>query len=120
MFHRKALVCMRLRKTPPPLTPEEIRERNIQRNRERIFNPPKPSLWDRFMDQLFKVEEWWGRHVTQRRLYRALDGMRMVIDMRMADAGKDQCDPAVIREKLRADLTSYPEYYPWGDDGEQP
>ena len=105
---------MRLRKTSHPLTPEETREWNIQRNRERIFNPPKPSLKDRFMDQLFMVEEWWGRHVTRRRLYRALDGMRMVDDIRMADAGKDQCDPAVIREKLRADSTSYPRVLPVG------
>ena len=105
---------MRLRKTSHPLTPEETRERNIQRNRERIFNPPKPGLWDRFMNQLFEVEEWWRRYVTHRRLYRALDGIRMV------DVGKGRCDPAAMLEKVRVDWTSYPEYYPWGDGDEQP
>lgn len=104
---------MRLRKSTHPLTPEEIQERNIQRNRERIFNHPKPSLWDRFMTQLFEVEKWWRRHVTQRRFYRALDGTRLV-------ERQDWGDPAVMLQRLRGDWNSYPDYYPWGDDDERP
>jgi len=64
---------MRLGKPPRPLTPQEIRERNRLRNTERIRNPPKPSLQDRIMGLVSRVEEWWCRHVTQRELYRRLD-----------------------------------------------
>lgn len=68
---------MKLRKTQRLLTPEEIRERNRQRNIERILNPPKPSLWERAALLSWAIEEFWCRHVTQRELYRLLDGLRM-------------------------------------------
>jgi hypothetical protein len=100
---------MRLRRPSRPLTVKEW----TQRNRERILHPPKLSLWDRFMNQLFEVEEWWCRHVTQRELYRHLDAMRIVLDK------DDRPDPADMLQRLREDWNSYPEYYPWGDDDDR-
>lgn len=57
-----------------PMTAEETRARNI----ERIMNPPAPTFRDRARRVLRGVEEWWCRHVTQRRLYRLLDRARLV------------------------------------------
>jgi hypothetical protein len=45
------------------------RERNIQR----ISNPPKPTANDRWHLALMAIEEWWGRHVSRREIYRRLD-----------------------------------------------
>lgn len=61
------------------LTAEENRARNIQR----IMFPPAPTVRDRARRVLHGVEEWWRRHVTQRRLYRLLDRARLV-DVRRA------------------------------------
>lgn len=44
---------MRLRKPPHPLTPEEIRERNVRR----IMNPPRRTLWDRIRGVAWEVAE---------------------------------------------------------------
>ena len=101
---------MLLRKSPRTLTPEEIRERNIQRNRERILNPPKPSLWDRAAGAAWAVEEWWCRHVTQRDLYRRLDAMRLVMRPHLMASG-----PV---ERLRSDVL-YPGPYPGGCNDDQ-
>ena len=99
---------MRLRTPPRPLTPEENAERNRKRNIERIMNPPKPSLWDRIAGVAWEVEEWWCRHVSQRELYRRLDGLRVV--MRPHPATTD------APERLRADVLypEWPDRYPGG------
>ncbi|MBM9504514.1 hypothetical protein [Actinacidiphila acididurans] len=87
---------MRLSKAKRPLTPDEIRARNI----ERILNPPKPSMWNRFMGGVVDpIEEWWCRHVWQRELYRHLDGMRLVV--------RDYSEAVPPLGRLRADM--YPE-----------
>jgi hypothetical protein len=123
---------MRLRKPPRPFSVEEW----VQYNRERIVNPSGPGLRDRFMVQVFRVEEWWCRHVTQRELYRLLDSARLVkreewpgpaVMFQRLRAGWDAYpelrhilpDPDALREKLREDSTSYPEHYPWGDDDDR-
>lgn len=41
------------------LTPEEIAQRNIARNRQRIMNPPKRTLWDRVQCVPVRVRSWW-------------------------------------------------------------
>jgi hypothetical protein len=51
------------------------RERNIQR----ILHPPKPTVLERLRCSAWAVEEWWRRHITQRELYRRLDGARIVV-----------------------------------------
>jgi hypothetical protein len=84
---------MRLRKSPRPLTSEEIRERNIAR----VMNPRKRRLWDRIMGIAWEVEEWWCRHVTQRELYRQLDNMLIV-------GRQDRPDPAAVLRRLRTDF----------------
>ncbi|MEX2984279.1 hypothetical protein [Streptomyces sp. C36] len=53
--------------------PISNRERNIQR----ILNPPGPTFRDEVGRIVGAVEEYWCRHVTQRELYRRLDGIRL-------------------------------------------
>lgn len=82
------------RHTERPLTPKEITERNIRRNTERILNPPKPSLWERVvMRRIYAAEKFWCRHVTQRELYRLLDGARLVQPSDGCLWGDDDSEP---------------------------
>jgi hypothetical protein len=125
-FTERQSAAMRLRKPPRPLTPEEQREENIRRNRERIFNPPRPTLRDHAAGFFWAIEEWWCRHVTQRELYRLLDNARVFAEenpgflgVMRAEAlrnGKVPPDPADMLRRLGEDWNSHPGYYPWGDD----
>jgi hypothetical protein len=125
---------MRLSKPPRPLRPEEQREENIRRNRERIFNPPKPTLRDRVAGFFWAIEEWWCRHVTQRELARLLDNARIFAEEHPGLLGAMRAEalqngkvplPVDMLQRLREDWNgqeghSSPEYYPWGNDDNRP
>ncbi|GGZ33243.1 hypothetical protein GCM10010387_29220 [Streptomyces inusitatus] len=47
---------------------------NVQKNLCRIWcGPPPPTLRDRVLLAVWRVEEFWNRHVRYRELYRQLD-----------------------------------------------
>lgn len=58
-----------------------IREKpltNEERNRLRILYPPKFTIRGLFWGNLMKLEDFVGRHFTQRKLYHLLDNARLV------------------------------------------
>ncbi|MFI8997014.1 hypothetical protein [Streptomyces sp. NPDC053542] len=49
---------------------------NQELNVQRLLNPPRRTLFERARPAWWAAEDWWCRHVTERALYRHLDGLR--------------------------------------------
>lgn len=67
------------RRKPRPSLSEA--EQNRQRNLERLLHPPGPTLAGRWWSLVSAVEGLWGRHVSQRELYRMFDDARLLMEV---------------------------------------
>lgn len=93
----RTLKLWRHRKPRPSLSEAE---QNRQRNLKRILHPPSPTLTARWWSLVSAVEGLWGRHVSQRKLYRMFDNARLLLEVRQTP----RTSPEHGLDRLRARL----------------